>query len=230
VSLVTGISISDFVSFGGITGTASTSQLNLALQLGWESVEEHAGTLLFPTAVTSEIHPWPANGTLMLKHTDVSAIGTVLAKHDEETCDCDVLDVTGCAILVDGEQGRVRVKECYAAEPCAGCKCSSSHQGKWLAISYTAGIPPPLSYRLKLAVVLAAKDYLGMILGGNTDFEHMKVVSSWHSMSYGESYREKVQGNPFSLPSRADAILELIRPWPRKRAVALGSPRSARII
>ncbi len=232
MSLVTGISIDDFVELGGITGSASALQLQTALQLGWEAVEEHAGTQLFPYPVADEVHPWPANGQLHLKYTDVTAVTAVLAKHDEETCACAVTDVTGCAILVDPLRGWVRVKDCYRVARCGGCSCAGTYPGlgKWLVVSYTAGIAA-LTDRLKLAVVLAAKDFLAVLTGGNQEFADLRVVTSWHSMDYGESYAERDEGNPFSLPSRADAIKQLLKPWPRKRAVmAFANPRPARIL
>lgn len=234
MSAPTGIAVGDFVDYGGITGSASTAQLNLALDLAWDSVEEHLGTFLVPTVVTEEVHPWPHNGQLHLKYTDVQSVDAVTVRHDEETCTCGVTDVTGCAILVDPVMGWIRVQDCYQVARCSSCACRGDAPpgvGKWLIVTYTAGIGLPLTERLKLALTLAMKDYLAVLTGGTQEFADLKEVASWHSMDYGENYREKKKGNPFSNPTRADMIMQLLKPWPRKRAVmAFGNPRRAGIL
>lgn len=231
MSLMTGISIAEYLTYGGTTGTATTAQLNLALQLAWSDVEEAAQTQLFPSTVTNEEHPWSANGMVMLHNTDVSSITTVTSRHDEETCECETTDYTGCSILWNAELGIVNVKECYAKTvPCGHCACGGGFHGKFLRITYVAGVAS-LTERLKMAIYLRAKDWVSVILGGGDEFGELANIKSWHSMDYGETHGDKIPANRFSTPSRADAIKELLKPWPRRRAVtAFANPRPARII
>jgi hypothetical protein len=234
VTLMTGVSVSDFYTYGGPTGTASSTQINIALQIAWNQIEGNIGTPLAVSSVTDK-HPWPANGMLQLDNSDVTAIVSVKAVHDEGTCNCDTLDVTGCAILWDPVLGVVSVKDCYAVAGCASCSCAGSiaHCGKWVEVVYLAGVGLPLSDSMKLAIVLLAKDILVVITGGQSNqtvFSGVGAITSWHSMDYGENYGSQIAGNAYSAPTAADMIKQLLAPWPRKRLVKIGNPRSARIV
>lgn len=224
--------VETFVKYGGVTGTATTTQITSAMQVAWEKIEEEIGTFLQPTDVSDEVHPWPHVGMLQLANTNVISMSSVIAKHDENTCTCTVTDVTGCSILIDAELGIVNVKECYRSEnPCARCVCASGGWGKWAVISYRCGLTCPPEEKLQLALVLLAKSYLAVMTGGMDEFGELKEVETWRSMDYSESYKASDKSNPFSTQYRSELIQSIIKNFKKKRVVGFAmNPRSPLVI
>lgn len=232
MSLMSGIGLNTFTDYGGDPGNAGEVQVNRALQIAWERIESAIGTNLYPYVETDEYHTWPANGILKLDKTYVSSVTSITSKHDEGSCSCDVVDFTACAILLDSKLGQISVRECYGSgSGCANCSCSQHGHGKWLVVSYQAGISQPLDESLKLAIVLLAKDILPVLTTTTSDdINHLKQIQSWSSLGYSESYAPKNTNNRFSTPTRADLIADLIRPYRKKPALSLGNPRPSRIV
>lgn len=223
MTMMTGISVDTFVMYGGVTGTAPSSLILKALQMGWSQVEREIGTPLFPSLIVDERHPWPHNDRVILEKNRVQSIFSVIAAHDEETCRCDWTDYTGCANLVDPTMGVVDVQECYnSAAPCTSCGCASGRRG-WgtmLVISYTAGMSQPLPDEIVLAIVLIAKDWLAIMTGGNSEFDGVShSIKSWSSMDYSESYGDVEFASRWGATSRAEAVRKLLRDFKIKRVV-----------
>jgi len=220
--------IDTFVTFGGVTGTSSTATILKAIQVAWDEAEQFIGTQLYPYTVSNEVHEWSSNGLIRLKNHHVTSVTSVIAKHDEETCDCDVTDVTGCSILVDPYIGIVSIKECYHNAPCASCGCPNRGGGtmaRWAVVTYVAGMAQPLTDKQLLAIVLLAKNNLSVMSGGLDEFQELQEIRNYSSMSYSEGRSPKAKGNRFSHPTRADMVFDLLRDDRVKVPIGYARPR-----
>jgi len=187
------VTTTDFSTYcGGATGSYTTAQVQTALDIAEWLAEDYLCTPLTPTAQTEE-YPWPFQKELQVKKRRVISIDTVTALHFLD-CDCDWTTTTECAVAYDALQGIIYAIAC-AAFPCCtargrwcGCDCPAR-----IRVVYTAGFPVgyftgKIGEVFTFAVCQIAKFLLPQITSLTAEGE--KMIKSWSSMDYSESYQE----------------------------------------
>src|SRR5574342_530305 len=133
--IVTGTAVlndATFLAYGGHTGTATVAQRNAAYAMAEQFAVLEIGTFLTPTTVTGTF-VWPIQGNypvsdfrFQLPHQRVRSVGSVTAIHDAG-CDCaeDAIEISGCAWILDGDNGVVDLRECgnTVQAGCSNCSC-----------------------------------------------------------------------------------------------------------
>lgn len=187
------VSVADFTAYsGGSTGSYTETQVETALDIAEWLAEEFLNTPLTPTQQTEE-HPWPWQKPLQLKKRRIITIDTVTALHYLD-CDCEWVDTAECAVIFDALQGIINPVACSAFPCCTangqwrGCTCPAR-----VRVVYTAGFPAgyftgKVGSVFTMAICQIAKYILPDIT--NLTAEGEKMIKSWSSMDYSESYAE----------------------------------------
>lgn len=218
--LVTGTYIlndSIFTEYGGATGTSTVAQRNAAYSIAEQFAIEEIGTFLVSTTVTGTFE-WPVNSyRLQLPHKRVSTINSVVAQY-EVACNCDLIDISACAFLVDGDNGVVDLRQCSFT---AQCSCAAA-QGvysvwpKFAVVSYTAGLPANQvqnNAAALMGLVIAADLALEQIIdpagaeGGPGD----PSLKSFNDTGYGE-VRQFLRLTKFGGSPRANMAARMLEP------------------
>ena len=144
-----------FVAFGGQTGTSTVSQRQAAYALAETQAAVEIGTSLTPTNVTGTF-VWPIlanypvyDARFQLPHNRVSGVASLVTIHDVG-CDCadNATELTGCAWILDGDNGVLDLRECgnTVKSACASCTCGHSNSNPFqFRVVYTAGLPAGLA-------------------------------------------------------------------------------------
>jgi len=186
------VTVSDFSTYcGGATGSYTSTQIQLGLDIAEWIAEEFLVTPLTPTAQTEE-YPWPILKELQLKKRRIISIDTVTSLHYLD-CDCEWETETECAVTYDALQGIV-FAVAYAAFPCCtvrGCWCGCTCPAR-IRIVYTAGFPSGYFTGSKVGSVfrMAICQIARWALDATTSLtaEGEKDLQSWSSMDYSESF------------------------------------------
>lgn len=143
-----------FADYGGQTGTSTAAQRQAAYTIGEQFAIQEIGTFLVPTMVTGTF-VWPIVGSyptydfrFKLPHDRVWSVASVTTIHDAG-CDCadDAIELTGCAWVLDGDNGLIDLRECgnTVKASCSGCSCGAGGGAPLqFRIAYSAGIPAGL--------------------------------------------------------------------------------------
>lgn len=134
-----------FAYGGGQAGSGTASQRLASYQMAetWAAME--IGTFLQPTEVESIFQWWPSN-RLQLPHKYVSNVNGVTALH-EIACNCEDLEIGGCAVIVSVENGVIDLRACGGGGNCA-CAWATGYAGsaaRRVRVNYTAGIQTGLA-------------------------------------------------------------------------------------
>jgi len=220
------VTTSDFSDYcGDSTGSYTSTQVQLALDIGEWLAEEYLMTPLTPTAQTEE-YPWPFQKELQLKKRRIISIDTVTSLHFLD-CDCEWQDDEECAVTLDAEQGIILAVACSAFPCCTargrwcGCECPAR-----VRVTYTAGFASgaftgtKLGSVLRMAVCQIAKYLLPQITSLTAEGE--KFIKSWSSMDYSESYGETATWmNSISSDPRVVQALNLLNMIKKKRFLGI---------
>lgn len=146
--LVTGTSVLTddiFVAYGGLTGTSTAGQRNAAYQIAEQFGIEEINTFFEPTILTGTF-AWPyGDSRYQLPYNRVRRVLGVTGIYDQG-CDCaaDALELSGCAWLLDPDNGVVDLRECSTVVS-GGVNCGTCGRNRGrpmqFRIAYEAGIP-----------------------------------------------------------------------------------------
>lgn len=224
MSTRTGAAITDYLTYGGTSG--SSVLMDAALDMAWAWVEEEISTNIIVTLESQEIHLWPReardwnerNDRIQTDKTHVSSVASVTLLADVNGCTCNLTTFSGCAIVVNGETGLLAVRECTACAQ-ANCACGSSTIRPYQAqLAYYAGLfpTPPLDKDVLLAVILKAREAFEQLQPGPVSGLGSIAVTSWSSMDYSESRAAPKKGTYLD-----DYIDRLLRPYKTNRPFSL---------
>jgi len=161
--IITGTSVlndSLFIQYGGNTGTSTQAQRDAAYMMAEQDAGDYLQTFLVPTTITGSFQ-WPTVGNrIQLEYKHINTITGLVAIHDTG-CDCDTVEVVGCAIIVDSDNAIVDISNCGSGgvlkSSCSGCDCfSGGGRSDRFRIGYTVGLPAGL-------VAANAKALMGLI-------------------------------------------------------------------
>lgn len=197
-----------FTLYGGETGSSSAGQ-RAAAYLGAEiEMSGYIQTYLLPTSVTGSF-PYPIqNQPIMLDHTYIHSLNSVIL-FDDVGVSCDLLQTNGCGIIFDNTWGYVHVRDVWGA-----CHCHGDPIHYLVQIGYTAGLPSGTSFNpLMLQSLVALADIL---LKDMTDPDALEGgagdpgVRSWSDMAHSE-VRNIGNAAPTSLGTSPRAIAAMRR-------------------
>lgn len=229
--LVTGTSVlteAIFIEYGGQTGTATTGQINNALQMAEQFAIQEIGTFLVPTVVSGTF-AWPIHERINLPHRHVRTVSSVTAIH-EAGCDCadDQVELSACAWIMDYQAGIVSLRECgnYIGGSIA-CGCTGDGYGEPLQyqIVYEAGIQAGLvaaNASALMGLTVAADLALEQIIdpegaeGGAGDPSLTNFSDTGYSASRQFLFMTAFGGSP-----KANYAARMLKPLSYKRALRL---------
>lgn len=216
-SLMTPAEINDC----GGTGTFSTSQWQLAIDMAEFDISDALDTFLTPTTVTEE-YLWPGdNGKLLLNYNHVISLTSLTAKHSL-LYDCTWVQDAECGVILDSELGWIQaVAKNFSLSK---CNCSGSGMGMVvpdrLLITYNAGYTAAeaaagtaTGKALRMAICMRAREWISYISQGS-DWQGNFAIASWSSMDYSErrEYGAKISAlGPGPLSMEASRILGRLR-------------------
>jgi len=224
-----------FVDYGGNVSTSTAAQRRAAYMIAEQFAVEEIGTFLVPTIITGTF-TWPIIGNyptsdyrFQLPHSHVTSVPSLTTIHDAG-CDCasNAVELSGCAWILDGDNGVIDLRECGSTiqASCAGCSCGSSSSGpmQFRAV-YTAGIQTGLvaaSATALMGLVTAADLALEQIVdpsgaeGGPGD----PMVTAYSDTGYSET-RGGLRMTAFGGSARANFAARCLAPFKHKGALKL---------
>lgn len=224
-----------FVAYGGQTGTSTPAQRTAAYAIAEQFAVEEIGTFLAPTTVTGTF-AWPVAATyptydfrFQLPHDRVWSVASLTAIHDAG-CNCasNAVELTGCAWILDGDNGVLDLRQCgdTVKASCAGCSCGSGGLGPLqFRVVYTAGIPAGLvtgSPAALMGLVTAADLALEQIIdpAGAESGPGDASVASFGDTGYSE-VRQFLRMTAFGGSPRANFAARMMQPFKFKGALKL---------
>jgi len=226
--LVTGSSVltdSIFFAYGGaangLTGTAA--QRNAAYAMAETQAAYEINTPLVPTTFTGTFN-WQYE-RLQLPWGRVQSILSVTALH-EVYCTCEAVEISGCAWIIDPDNGVVDLRQCGGLlGSAAGCVCAWA-QGyhtlpKQVRIIYVAGLPAGQAAAYPGALqglTIAAGINLQAIV--DCGFDGDPQISSFSDTGYSET-RTGLKMTQFGGSPRANFAARMLEPLKFRGAVKI---------
>lgn len=225
--IVTGTSIltdSIFIAYGGQTGTATAAQRQAAYQIAEQFAVQEIGSPLTPVTLTGTF-VWPHDMRLHLPYNRVSSVLGVTALY-EYSCNCEPLELSGCAWLIDPDNGVIDIRNCGGAVGGAACNCAQAMYGlqslpKLVRVAYVAGVPAgyvAMSAGALMGLVTAADLALEQILSCGPDGDPM--ITNFSDTGYSET-RDGLMMTAFGGSPRANYAARMLRPLKFKGALRL---------
>lgn len=224
--LVTGstvLSDSVFFAYGGggsFTGTAIQRQA--AYQMAETFAANEIGTPLTPTTFTGTFDWYPYT-RLQLPYKRVHSVVGVTALH-EAFCTCEPVEITGCAWLIDPDNGVIDLRECGAGGgSCCACALAQGwyRNAKQVRIVYVAGIPAGMAAGypgVLQGLTIAADIALTQMLDCGADGDPM--ITNFSDTGYSET-RGGLRMTAFGGSPRANYAARMFEPLKFKGALRL---------
>ena len=226
--LITGTSVlsdSVFTLYGGQTGSSTQAQRQAAYQIAEQFAIQEIGTPLAPSTFTGTFVR-PHDLRIQLPYTRVSAVLGVSALY-EYSCGCTPLELSGCAWLIDPDNGVVDIRrDCGGVIGRAGCNCAGAQYGygtapKQVRIAYIAGIPAGYVAANSAALIglvtiadITLKQLLDCMPDGDPQVTNFSDTGL--SMTYGGLVMTALGGS-----ARANYATRMLRPLAYKGALRL---------
>ncbi len=214
----------DFITNGFFTGTANSSQVNMAFALAEWQVQKEIGTYLTPTVITGTFS-WPKDQwILQTPETRLREIKSVVL-HQAYSAGVDRL-ISGTADIIDNDNGYFRVKPSpYDVSDCNNCGNAMPQDVYKAEIAYTVGLETGshLLPNVQLALSLAADINLNQFAdrGMAQEFENFNTtLQIGRTIMTNKS--DLVMNTPFGPSGRGQYIRELLRGLKVERAGKLG--------
>ena len=204
----------NFVAHGGAIGTATAEQLDAAFAIAEQLMQQEIGTFLEPTKFTGT-YLWPQTAHTQLPVNRIRAIHSVVSLHGPD-CDCDMTEITGCGVIVNGLAGIITLQECgnTVAAACCACNCGASGYPYQYRIVATAGIDTGIaaaSHNMLRALTIVAQLELDDMInphkleGGPGD----PGVQRWSDRGYSED-RTPLYDTAFGASALANKAARLV--------------------
>lgn len=221
-------------TYGGSTGTASLTQVQIAIDIAENMMELGLNTAL-QTGTVIERHTWPGFSyyragprPLQLKKDRVISISSVAPVHDIGCQFADVETTEGEYYLKDPDSGIVEIRDdCYWCCPCS--TCTYGREAFAVDVTYTYGFGTQLDADtswgriMHFWIIKWAQEILNSMLGLPSAIAEGDV-EAWSSMSYSER-RGNLTMTPFGDSKLANAMWQQLQGLNIKRAIKFGGRR-----
>lgn len=223
--LVTGTSIlndSVFTRFGGNPGSSTPEQRQAAYQMAESFAAGEIGTPLVPATFTGTFQWWP-DSRLQLPYKRVQSILAVTALH-EVYCGCDPVEIGGCAIIMDPDNGVIDLRQCGSGGGNCACGWATGYRGsmaKQVRIAYVAGIPAGMAAAFPgvlQGLTIAADIILEQMTSCAPDGD--PSISSFSDSGYSET-RQFLVMTQFGGSPRANYAVRMLQPLKFKGALRM---------
>ncbi len=206
-----------FLTYGGLSGTSTTAQRNVAYWLAEEQMTEYLNSFLLPTTVTGTYF-WKNHNPIPLDYGNVIQVNQVVVSSRDWANSCAIDTVTGChAVRGDGKYGLVDVQ--YLMN-CGGCGAVVGSPYN-IQISYQSGLVSGTSYTPSVlqALTLAAQINLNEIDVSLSNESTADIgVEFFINQGYHEK-RMKLGTTAFGNSATAQRIARLVRKYRTKPSI-----------
>ena len=188
--LVTGSAIlTDEIFFGyGGTEQGTSLQRYAAYAMAETFAAYEIGTPLIPTTFTGTFAWYPDN-RLQLPWKRLQSVLSVTALH-ELYCGCEPVEISGCAIIMDADNGVIDLRQCGGGGSACACAWATGYIGamaKQVRIAYVAGVPAGMAAAypgVLQGLTIAADLALTQMIDCGADGDPM--INSFSDSGYGE--------------------------------------------
>lgn len=207
-----------FLLYGGLTGTSSFAQRNVAYVMAEEQMEEYIDSFIIPTTITGTYF-WGGGNPVELGHGNLIAVNAVSVNSRDWQNSCTVNTVTGChAVRGDGKYGLVDVAYLVS---CGGCTSVVGYPPYNVVVSFESGLQSGSTYQPSMlqALTLAAQVNLNEI---DVSLSNETIADAGIEFFINQSYHEKrVKGynTAFGNSAVAQRIARLVRKYRTKPAI-----------
>lgn len=207
-----------FLLFGGITGTSSQPQREMAYRLAEEQVTEYLNAFLVPTVVTGTYF-WKGKNPLILDYGHIISVNQVIIAGVDSLNSCSVETVTGChAVRGSGQYGAIDIAW---LTNCGGCSSIVGLPPYNIQVAYESGLATGTVTQPAVlqALVLAAQVNLNeMDLSLSNEGTADIGIQSFTNQKYSEM-RAKLGTTAFGNSATAQRIARLIRKYRSRPAI-----------
>lgn len=211
---------SDFLLFGGQTGTSSPAQRGMAFLLAEEQMTEYLNAFLVPT-VTTGTYFWRTGNPIVLDYGHIIGVLRVTLSSVGGSNSCAIDTVTGChAVRGDGRYGYIDVQ---ALSNCSGCGSVVGLAPYNVEVVYESGLQTGTSNSPSMlqALTLAAQINLNeMDISLSNEGTADVGIQDFNSMSYSET-RTKLGTTNFGNSATSQRIARLVRKYKAKPVIGL---------
>lgn len=206
-----------FLLYGGMTGTSTQAQRDVAYRLAEEQMTEYLNAFLIPTIVTGTYF-FKGGNRINLDYGWVTSVKSVVFTEVDGSNSCAVTTVTGChAIRGDGKYGLLDVA--YLAN-CGGCSSILGLPYN-VQVSYESGLQTGTSNQPSMlqALVLASQINLNEIdLSLSNEGTADIGITQFTNQKYSEM-RMKLGNTAFGNSPTANRIARLVRKYRAKPGI-----------
>jgi len=223
----------EWASYGYLTGTATETQAQIAVDITEDMLEIGLNTSL-TSAVIEERHTWPGYSfyrgirPLQLGKDRIISIDAVVPQHDVGCAFADIEVTVGEGLIKDAESGIIEVRDdCYWCCPCV--TCTYGVEAFQVEITYTYGFGSLLDADTSWGKIVRfwiaqwAQQVLNAMLGLPSSIL-LGDIEAWSSMTYSER-RGSLSVTPFGDSALANAMWQQLKGLNVKRAIKFGGRR-----
>ena len=208
-----------FLLYGGLTGTASTAQRQIAYGLAEEQMTEYLNAFLIPTVITGTF--WAnTHNPIKLDYGHLIAVNRVTVSSVDGGDSCSVDTVTGChAVRGDGQYGIIDIA--YLTN-CGGCDAIIGLPYN-IEIAYESGLQTGTSNQPSMlqALTLAAQINLNEIDVSLSNEGTADIgITQFTNQKYSE-VRMKLGNTAFGNSPTANRVARLVRKYRSRPSIGL---------
>lgn len=200
-----------FLLYGGMTGTSSAAQREIAYTLAEEQMVEYLNSYLTPTIV-SGTYLWRGRNPLELDYGWIISVDTVsIASRDGKSA-CSMTSVDGCHVIRNAQFGYVDVGSLVN---CGGCKGVVGAPPYTISVVYQSGMATGTytSKAMLQALTLAAQINLNELDVSLSNESTADIgVTEFSNMKYRE-VRMRLTHTAFGNSPTANRIARLVRKY-----------------
>ena len=197
---------SNYVAYGGQSGTATSTQLQNMFLLAEQRVTKYIGTFLLPTIVTGT-YPYNSSHFIATDYGYVSNILSAKVFSVQGSSTCVLASDSGCAYIFDDTFGYLNYS-CVQSV----CNCAQWQSPYQFQIAYQAGLPTGTANQPGIlhALTIVAETALGeIVFPRQNETAGDRGITEWKSLDYSEK-RKGLKRTALGQSARANLAADLI--------------------
>lgn len=206
-----------FLLYGGLTGTSSTEQREIAYTLAEEQMVDYLASYLTPTIVTGTFF-WKDTNPLNLDYGNIMAVYRVTVNSSDWSNGCEMETVTGCHAVRNAQYGYLDVS---ALLGCGGCSHIVGLPPYTVTVVYQSGMATGTygGKAMLQALTLAAQINLNEIDVSLSNEGTADIGIKQFSNQRYQEIRAKMGTTTFGNSAVANRVARLVRKYRTKPAI-----------